>query len=192
VPSAILEAVYRGDSDALDSALDGKPDLDAFEAAALGRELRLRELVDANPALTRAFSDDGWSALHLAAFFPDDLTCVRLLIDRGADVNSVSANDMAVTPLGSAAARSRGDVVRILLEAGAHPDRAQTGGYTPLHAAAAGGDDDIVGELLSHGADAGARTGDGRTPADLATEAGHADLAKRLRDAEPDHEEDDG
>jgi hypothetical protein len=52
--SPILGAVYRGDRDALGQLLARDPELDVFEAAALGREERVQELVITRPGLVEA------------------------------------------------------------------------------------------------------------------------------------------
>lgn len=191
MPSKILEALYRGDEEEAER-LAADAELDAFEAAALGRDARLREVIDSEPMQIRAFADDGFTALHLAAYFPEKLACARLLIDRGADVNAHAASDIAVTPLGSAAAHDHGDVARVLVEAGARPEEAQHGGVTPLHSAAHNGNEDLVELLLQNDARAARASDDGKTAADYAAEAGHDELAERLRERAAEEEEKDG
>lgn len=178
--SLVLQARYRGRLDAVDAVLAAGPPIDVFDAAGLGRAERLRALLDDDPALATAVSGDGFTALHLAAFF-GHADAARLLLDAGADPAAVAANPMAVQPLHSAAAGRHGDVAALLLERGAPAGARQQGGFTPLHAAAQHGDDDLVDRLLAAGADAAAATDDGRTAADLAEAAGHPGVAARLR-----------
>jgi uncharacterized protein len=177
--SAVLYARYRDNLPAVETLLRANPTIDVFDAAGLGRTGRLRELIAAQPDLTGAFSADGYTALHLAAFFGQAETA-RVLIQAGAAVNAVSRNEMHVTPLHSAAAARRDEVARMLIDAGADVNAKEQGGYTPLHAAAQNGDVELIDLLLDHGARLDARTDDGRTPADLAQEANHPMLAKRL------------
>src|SRR5204863_9022572 len=80
--SEILEALYRGDRDRVDELLASRPDLDAFEAAALGRIDRLRELPDEDPSRANAFGADGFHPLGLACFF-GHVDAARLLLERG-------------------------------------------------------------------------------------------------------------
>jgi hypothetical protein len=47
--SELLQAIYRGDQARADELLAGDPELDVFEAAAVGRTERLRELLDEDP-----------------------------------------------------------------------------------------------------------------------------------------------
>jgi ankyrin repeat protein len=179
--SVILLSRYRSDRAVTDALLAADPDLDIFEASALGYADRLAEDLAADPARATAISSDGFTALHLAAYF-GKAEASRLLLDAGADPRTVSANAMRVEPLHSAAAGRHHEVCRVLLTAGADVNAVQRDSYTPLHAAAQHGDDELVELFLSAGADPTARTADDSTPADLAEAAGHADVAKRLRD----------
>jgi uncharacterized protein len=178
--SAILAALYRGDAEGAQRAADGH-ELDVFEAAALGRAERVGELVEADAELARAWTEDGFTALHLAAFFSGDIESARRLLEHGADPTAPARNDMQVTPLHSAAARGHGDIVELLLGRGADADAAQAGGYTALHSAAALGDRPLTDLLLKQGADRSRRSADGKTPGDLAAESGHAELADYLK-----------
>jgi uncharacterized protein len=178
--SALLYARYRDKLDAVEVLLRANPPIDVFDAAALGRTGRLRELLAAQPELATAFSADGFTPLHLAAFFGQAETA-RVLIHAGADLGAVARNPMKVQPLHSAAAARRDEVARLLIEAGADVNPAQERGYTPLHEAAQNGDVELVDLLLDRGARIDARLDDGRTPADLAESANHPMLAKRLR-----------
>src|SRR5262249_28791011 len=95
--SAILAAMYEGDTDALAALLATRPELDVFEAAAVGDGPRIRVLVRARPALVTAVSGDGWTALHLAAYFGQGEAVERLLA-AGADPRAPSRNPLANTP----------------------------------------------------------------------------------------------
>lgn len=178
--SELLAAVYRGDAARVEELLAAGAEPDVFEAAALGRTERVRGLVDDDPALLSAFTEDGFTALHLAAFFHQPGTA-RLLVERGAPVDAVARNvELRVTPLQSAAAAGESDTVALLLERGADPNARQLGGYTALHAAAQSGNEELARLLLAHGADPASGTDDGRLPADLAREHGHERLAAVL------------
>ena len=106
--SELLQAVYRGDRARVVELLAGKPELDVFEAAAVGRVDRLRALLDEDPGLANAWAEDGFQPLGLASFF-GHAEAARLLVERGADVNSASRNDFEVTPLHSAVAEKDAD-----------------------------------------------------------------------------------
>src|SRR5919204_6052325 len=132
--SDILQAIYRGDREEAERLASGREG-NVFEASALGRTERLRELLDADPSLANAWADDGFQPLGLASFF-GNADAARVLLDYGADVNSASRNQMKVMPLHSAAAAQNPDVryeiAKLLLEAGGGPKAPQQGEYTPM------------------------------------------------------------
>jgi uncharacterized protein len=166
--SPVLYALYNGKTDLVDPLLDANPPLDVFDSAAVGRTRGLEELLDAEPELARAWSEDGFTALHLASFFGQE-EAAKLLLERGAEVSLVARNEnIHVTPLHSAAAGSHAEIVKLLLEHGADPNAAQDGGFTPLHSAAQNDDRESVEALLEAGADPTLASAEGKTPADLA------------------------
>ncbi|HZQ24686.1 MAG TPA: ankyrin repeat domain-containing protein [Terriglobales bacterium] len=177
--SAMMLALYHGQQGAVDLLRVANPNLDIFEAAGLGETRRVDELLRADPSLVRGWSPDGFTALHLAAFFSHPETA-RALVEAGSDVNVASRNGMQVAPLHSAAAGHNFATVRILLEHGADPNARQHGGWTPIHAAAQDGDEDMVDLLIKHGADPTLKNDVGLTPLDVAKEKGHSELASRL------------
>ena len=156
--SALLFALYNRNDAARDVLLEAGAEVGPAEAAALGR------LDGLEPG---ARSGDGFTALHLAAYFGGAET-VRALLAAGADPDADVANPFGVRPLHSAASVGDHESVRALLEAGADPDVRQQGGYTPLHSAAHNDDAELVRLLLDHGADPALRTDDGQTAADMA------------------------
>jgi ankyrin repeat protein len=153
--SELLQAVYRGDEARVDELLSSDPELDVFEAAAVGRTERLRELLDEDPSLANARASDGFQPLGLASFF-GHVEAARLLVERGAEVNSASRNDFKVMPLHSAAATGDPDVryelAKLLLEHGADPNARQQDDFTPLMAADQHGDERLRQLLVEHGA----------------------------------------
>ena len=178
--SAVLLARYRFDRPTMDALLAADPDLDLFEASALGRIDRVRVAIDDDAASVGRLSPDGFTALHLAAFFGKP-EVARMLLDAGASVDTYTTNDFANQPLHAAAAGRHLEVCRVLVAAGADVNATQHGGYTPLHEAAQHGDVEMVELFLSAGADPSLRVAEG-TPADLAEAAGHPDVARRLRE----------
>ena len=179
--SALLHARYRFDRATLDALLAADPAMDIFDAAALGHLDRLRARIDEDPSAVNAFAADGFTALHLAAFF-GKVEAARTLLQAGADVSTYGTNPFANQPLHAAAAGRHHEVCRLLLAAGADVEATQHGGFRPLHEAAGSGDVELAELFLSAGADATATTDEGRTAAELAEAGGHLDLARRIRE----------
>jgi ankyrin repeat protein len=154
--------------------------LDISEAAAVGDELRLKVLLEAEPALAESFSGDGWTPLHLAAAFGTPAT-VSALLAAGARVDAISRNPQQNQPLHAALALGRNaETVRLLLANGAPANAAQAGGFTPIFSAAAANRRDLAELLLAHGADFHWKDVQGKTAAGFARERGHAELAAWL------------
>jgi ankyrin repeat protein len=178
--SVLMLSRYRSNRTVTDALLAVDPELDVFEAAALGYLDRLRERLGDDPALAGSLSADGYTALHFAAFFAKP-EAVRILLETGAPVDVPAANETRVRPLHSAAAGRQTEICRLLVAAGAEVDARQAGGFTPLHEAAQNGDPEMVELFLSAGADPSLAADDGKTAADLAEAAAHPDVATRLR-----------
>lgn len=170
--SAFTAAKYSGRNDIAILLLEKGVELDIFAACMAGARDRVLQLLGANPELSRAYSHDGWTPLHLVCFFgPQEM--VADLIEKGADVSARSRNPMKNTPLHAAAARRNRDAVRVLLENGAGVNARQEGGWTALHAAAQNGDVEMARLLVAAGADVGARASNQQNAMDLALTKGH-------------------
>jgi ankyrin repeat protein len=165
--SAILRARYHGHPWVAERLAEASGEFDLFEAAALGRSDRIEALLDAQPGAVTLEAADGFTALHLAAFF-GHLEAAAVLLGRGADADAPAGNGSRVRPLHSAAAGGHAAIAALLLERGADPDARQHGGFVPLHSAAARGDEVTARLLLDRRADRTLRTDDGRRPVDLA------------------------
>jgi uncharacterized protein len=172
--SPLLIAAYYGRTAMVRAILDRGVRPNVFEACAAGLAGDVARLLKENPKLVHERSHDGWTPLHLAAFF-GRLELVKMLLDSGAPMLAVSNNNESNLPINAAAAGRRNDVVRLLVERGCPPDaRASDQGYTALHLAANNGNVDLVEYLLRSGADRSLRTGAGQTAQDLAVQQGHA------------------
>jgi ankyrin repeat protein len=179
VSSPLLAAIFRRDDSERDALLAAGAPIGILEAAALGRDERLAELLDADPAGIDARSEEGFRPLEIAAFFGHP-SAVRLLLGRGGSADGDGANTLRIRPVHAAAAASSLEALTALLEAGADPDVQQNGGFTPLHAAAHRDDVELARVLLEHGADPALATADGRTAAAIAAADGSARVAALL------------
>jgi ankyrin repeat protein len=150
--SDALQALYSGDVEQAQKLLPPEDRLSVFEAAAFGAVERLRAILDADPDRVAAVSDDGFTALHLAVFGEQE-DAARLLLERGADVNVLSAGAIAkVPPLGTAAFVRSTRMARLLLDAGADVNGQGEGGFTAMDTAAQNGDEEMIELLLERGA----------------------------------------
>jgi len=164
--SALMTAAYYRKTDMVQYLRAKVTALDIFEAAALGDVDTVRQQLEIG--LNTGFrSADGFTPLHLAAFF-NQPTVARLLIDQGADVNAIAENPSLVQPLHSAVACGSMEIVKILLENGADVNAVQHGGWTALQAAAKHGNQKMVELLLQHGADPELAADDGQTAITMA------------------------
>jgi ankyrin repeat protein len=130
--SPLMAALYRGHHDIVDAVIEAGAEIDVFAAAATGRIADLERGV--SDATVNSHAYDGWTPLHLAAFF-GHVDAARLLLDHGAEVNAVSQNALTNTPLHAATAGKHADVALLLIEHGADGHTADSGGYTPLQIA---------------------------------------------------------
>jgi hypothetical protein len=140
--SPILTALYHGSGEVVNWLKGRDWPRTLWDAAALDDADRLATLLDYEPGLVDTYSPDGWTALHLAAFFGAGRTA-NLLLSRGADHRLISRNTVANTPLHAAAAARRLPILEALLAAGADPT-ISCAGYTPLAIAEANAFEDGI------------------------------------------------
>ena len=178
--SPVLSACYRRQRQVLEMLLATRPQLDVWEAAAAGQLEAVRAHLTRDRSLVAAYSHDGWTPLHLAAFFGHEAVAAELL-RRDASAEAWSRNALANQPLHAAAAGHHLAVCKLLVEAGADVNARQHGGFSPLHGAAESGQQELVELLLDNGADRKAKAANGDTPATLATGAGHTSVAALLK-----------
>jgi ankyrin repeat protein len=139
--TALMRAAYRG-GDVFDAVRDANPPLEPFDRIMVGEAEGL-------PA-PDAWTPDGFTPLHIAAF-AHNTAAARALLEAGADPNVVSTASFArVTPLGTCAFAGATDVARVLLEHGADPTISEDGRFTPLDAAVANGNEELAALLRGH------------------------------------------
>ena len=163
----LFEAIRAGDSSRVAELVAADPSLEIFAAAIQGDTAKIEVLLAGNRSLVSALSSDGWTPLHLAAFFGKADTA-RMLLNKGAEVNARSTNAMENMPLHAAAAGRHADVVKLLIDHGASANARQHGGWTPLHAAAQNGDLESARALIAGGADVQTRADNNQSALDMA------------------------
>lgn len=177
--SLLMFARYQFKLDAVEAILAAGIPLDLFEAAALGKADRLRELLDAGDS-ANAFAPDGMTPLGLACFFGQP-EAARLLLSRGADVGTASQNPMKVAPIHAAVAGKNAEVIDLILSSNPDVNAKQQQGWTAIHSAAMHGDLALLEKLLARGADPRVKNDDGKTPLDLATEKVQETIIQKLK-----------
>jgi ankyrin repeat protein len=186
---AIMKTLFHNDGEgfippasnkALQALLARKPALNFFEACGVGATDEIARQLKRDPRLATAWTDFGWSALHLAAFsgVPG---VVQLLLERGADINARARTKFKNTPLQTALLTGQLATAKLLLERGADPLVRQSRGFTPLQEVALLGRRDLVDLLLAAGAEINSRADDGRTAVTEALRGKHPELADYLR-----------
>jgi ankyrin repeat protein len=137
--TVLMRAAYRG-GEVFAAVRDANPPLEPFDRIMVGAS-------DGLPA-PDAWTPDGFTGLHLAAFAHNP-AAAETLLEEGADPNAISTAHFAqVTPLGTCAFANAVEVARVLLAHGADPSIAEGDRNTPLAVARTNGFDELV-EVLS-------------------------------------------
>lgn len=177
--SPLMFALYN-DAQEIAELLRAYRPLSLHEAVALDDTPAVaRHVLDAPDAIRR-HSVDGWTPLHLAAFF-GQRDALLVLIGLGAPIDSISENPMQNTPMHAAIAGPAGEqMAPLLIGFGADVHHVGGSGITALHLAATRGFNGLTRLLMARGVDRSLKTEDDKTAADLARERGHLDVAQLL------------
>jgi len=178
--SAILTAVYHRQKEIVNLLVARGVTMRVFAACAAGEMERVERWLASDPAAVHSFSTDGWTPLHLAAFF-GHTRIAELLLAHDADVAARSRNNNGNTPLHAALAGNHKMVAGLLIGRGGDVNATDAAGWRPLHLAAANNNIDAIKSLIAQGADVGASNGEGRTALSLAQEKNHRETAAFLR-----------
>jgi ankyrin repeat protein len=178
--SAILTAVYHHQKEIVNLLVSRGATLSIFEACAAGELERVERLLIEKAGGVNDYSADGWTPLHLAAFF-GHAKIVELLLAHDADVTARSRGANGNTPLHAALAGNHKFVAGLLIGHGADVNATDAQGWRPLHLAAANNNMDAIKSLIAQGADVHAANGEAKTPLSLATEKNYREAAALLR-----------
>ena len=139
--TTLMRAAYLG-GEVFAAVRAANPPLEPFDRIVVGEN-------DGLPPHD-AWTPDGFTPLHIAAF-ANNAAAARALLEAGADPNVLATASFArVTPLGTCAFAGANDVARILLEHGADPELTADHGFTPLDAAVANGNAELAAMLRDH------------------------------------------
>lgn len=145
--SPLMAALYRGQSHVVSTLVELGAEIDVFAAAATGDIDALQRALK-QPGAVNAYAYDGWTPLHLAAFF-GQLEVVNDLLDAGADIHAVSRNSLKNTPLHAATAGKHSAVALRLLEHGADDQINDAGGYSPARIASENQLDAVIAAIAA-------------------------------------------
>jgi ankyrin repeat protein len=196
----LLWAAHRGNLEIARALVAAKASVDAandygvtplLQASRTGDAAMVELLLRAGANPSKAHPE-GETPL-LAASRTGSVPTVRLLLARGVDVNAAEGFQRT-TPLMWAAAEGHRDVVDLLLEAGADPNKQghitslsarhnadhPTGGFTALMFAARNGDEPLVRTLVARGANIDLKNGDGASATMVAIYNDRFDVAATL------------
>ena len=119
--------------------------------------------------------------LYLACGEKGNLDIVRLLVNKGADVNQISSDGSFPTPLHSAVGFKNRNIAEFLLQNGASPNVMDENGQTLMHDAANAGNLHFLKFLYKYKADIDVQNPiDNKTPLFLAASNGSGKLVKFL------------
>lgn len=175
----LMAAVYYGKQHIVQQLLTYGVAVSLHEAVAIGDLEAVEYLVLEASVSPTSYSYDGWTPLHLAAFF-GHLEVAQFLLTQEVDVNMLSTNPQNNAPIHAATAGRKLPLVQLLLEHGANPNLKQSKGWTPLLQAVHNFDLTLCDLLLEHGADATIANDDGVTALAYAEQQGYDDLVQRL------------
>ena len=143
--SPLMYAAYRGGGPVFDAILEVGEPTDPWDRVIGG-------CADGLPA-PDAWTPDGFTPLHLAAF-ADNVPAAAALLDAGADPDVLATASFArVTPLGTCAFSGALGVARTLLEHGADPHIGEGGVYTVEAEAIARGNQELARLIEAAGTD---------------------------------------
>jgi ankyrin repeat protein len=187
--TALMAAVERGCVAAIHVLAKAGANIhaqDAYGFTALdnvrraGREV-VEALIQCGAEVNRRNGNESFPLIQAARFHMGDesIAAVDGFLDAGAEIDAADEGS-GDTALMWAATTGSVEVVRLLLERGADPNRADKYGFTALIDAARGGWAEIVHLLLRYGADVNAESHPDFTAIYAAASEGNADIVRLL------------
>jgi len=150
---------------------------DIFECCRTGNTKKLERLLKKQPALVLQTNENGFSPLIIATYRNQE-SCVRLLLQMGADPNQASQEGTALI---GACYKNNLNIALLLLQKGASPNVTGISGMTPLIFAAQNRNKMLVDSLLNKGANKAHKDAMDRTAYDYAVALEFIELALILK-----------
>lgn len=167
-----------------DFCIVGKSEADALRLAIGAANVDMVRLLLDHGVSVNSRDADSETPLHYALAHrksrDEELPVIRLLLERGADVDAKARNYWDETPLFSAVRGSYTEAVRLLLDQGADATRINHLGESLLHLNAATWDDKTAKMLIDAGAPLESTDRQGRTALHLAAHNNKLDVVKTL------------
>ncbi|MCX6025938.1 MAG: hypothetical protein NTY23_06750 [Chloroflexi bacterium] len=145
----------------------------------LGQADWLKAMLAADRDLIGRYSPDGFTLLHLAAFFGQP-EVAEMLLAAGAEADAEAHNKMRVRPLHSAAAADQTRIALALIAHSVDVNARQEGALRRCTPRRRTETSTSCTRLFDHGAEVSPLTDDGKTPVELARERGHMDAVLLL------------
>jgi ankyrin repeat protein len=177
--SLIQHCVYRGLNRNLAALLEVSPEVALHDAVAAGSADRVRALLAAGTDALDTLSPDGWTPLHLAAYF-GRIEVLEMLLEAGADPTIWGRAFERNLPIQAACAGAHDAAVELLADVTSDLDARVDKGWTALMEAAHNGLVRGVAALLRCGADPKLTRDDGKTALDLARENSYDEVVALL------------
>jgi ankyrin repeat protein len=150
---------------------------DIFECCRTGNTKKLERLIKKQPELVNQTNENGFSPLIIATYRNQE-SCVRLLLQKGANPNQASQEGTALI---GACYKNNQNIALLLLQNGASPIVKGANEMTPLIFAAQNRNKILIDTLLSRGADKSHKDAMDRTAYDYAVALEFTELTLILK-----------
>ncbi|MGJ1268682.1 ankyrin repeat domain-containing protein [Sphingobacterium spiritivorum] len=178
--SPLMLACYYNKTQIVQTILKYITSITIHEACAAGLTQHVEAIILQKPEIVDELSTQGFTPLGIATHFSRE-DIIRILLKNHADPNIPSQNGYNVYPLHAALHANNSTISKMLIEAGAYVNIAQSSRITPLHLAAQHGNIDLIIVLLENGADISARSDMGLTASDMAADKGFKEISEILK-----------
>jgi ankyrin repeat protein len=163
-PEALYRAIRDGDIDKTRLLLRNFSDLNQeilictpLQYAVANKQVRIAEYLISKGANINPMNPAKEGSVLLSAVFSEDANMIKMLVEKGADINRTKALNYAIMTKNI-------KTVEFLLKHGASVNKSDEGSETALHIAVEDGQIEIIKLLLANGADINAKDEMGETP----------------------------